>query len=98
MNRMSLRLNFLISVTLGVRLSGRKSRRMRTWITLRPWMWLRRRLLRVLQMLKLCLVRVLGVGGEGRWRSVEWVKWMAIGFVWAGLASKNCCPRRLGRV
>jgi hypothetical protein len=23
-------------------------------------------------MLKFCLVRVLGVGGEGRWRSVEW--------------------------
>jgi hypothetical protein len=68
---MSLRLSFLILVTLGVRLSGRKSLRMRTWITLRPWMWLRRRLLRVLRMLKLCLVQVLGVGGEGRWRSVE---------------------------
>jgi hypothetical protein len=39
--------------------------------TLRLWMWLRRRLLRVLRMLKFCLVRVLGVGSEGRWRSVE---------------------------
>jgi hypothetical protein len=35
------------------------------------WMWQRRRLRRVLRMLKLCLVRVLGVGGEGRLRSVE---------------------------
>jgi hypothetical protein len=71
MNRMSLRLSFLILVTLGVRLSERKSLRMRTWITLRHWMWLRRRLLCVLRMLKFCLVRVLGVGGEGQWRSVE---------------------------
>jgi hypothetical protein len=69
MNRMSL--SFLILMTLGVRLSGQKSLRMRTWITLRPWMWLLRRLLRVLRMLKFCLVRVLGVGGERRWRSVE---------------------------
>jgi hypothetical protein len=67
MNRMSLRLSFLILMTLGVRLCEQKSLRMRTWITLRPWMWLRQRLLRVLQMLKFCLVRVLGVGGEGRW-------------------------------
>jgi hypothetical protein len=40
-------------------------------ITLRPWMWQRRRLRRVVRMLKLCLVRVLAVGGEGRLRSVE---------------------------
>jgi hypothetical protein len=71
MNRMSLRLSFLILVTLGVRLSRRKSRQMRTWITLRPWMWQRRRLRRVLRMLKLCLVQVLGVGGEGLLRSIE---------------------------
>jgi hypothetical protein len=38
---------------------------------LRPWMWQRRRLRRVLWMLKLCLVQVLGAGGEGRLRSVE---------------------------
>jgi hypothetical protein len=71
MNQMSLLLSFLILVTLGVRLSGRKSRQMRTWIILRPWMWQRRSLRRVLRMLKLCLVRVLGVGDEGRLRSVE---------------------------
>jgi hypothetical protein len=33
--------------------------------------WQRRRLRRMLRMLKLCLVRVLGVGGKGRLRSVE---------------------------
>jgi hypothetical protein len=33
MNQMNLRLSFLILVTLGVRLSGLKSRWMRTWIT-----------------------------------------------------------------
>jgi hypothetical protein len=71
MNRMNLRLSFLILVTLGVRLSGLKSRRMRTWTTLLPWMWRQRRLRRVLWMLKLCLVQVRGVGGEGRLRSVE---------------------------
>jgi hypothetical protein len=71
MNGMNLRLSFLILVTLGVRLSGLKSRRMRTWITLRPWMWQQWRLRRVLWMLKLCLVQVLDVGGEGRLRSVE---------------------------
>jgi hypothetical protein len=38
---MSLHLSFLILVTLGARLSGLKSRRMRTWTTLRPWMWQR---------------------------------------------------------
>jgi hypothetical protein len=71
MNRMSLCKSFLSLMILGVQLCGQKSLRMRTWITLRPWMWLRRRLLRMLRMLKFCLVRVLGVGGEGRWRSVE---------------------------
>jgi hypothetical protein len=64
---MSLRLSFLSLMIRGVRLCGLKSLRMRTWITLQLWMWLRRRLLRVLRMLKLCLVRVLGVGSEGRW-------------------------------
>jgi hypothetical protein len=71
MNRMGLHLSFLILVTLGARLSGLRSRQMRTWTTLRPWMWQRRRLRCMLRMLKLCLVRVLGVGGEGRLRSVE---------------------------
>jgi hypothetical protein len=71
MNRTGLHLSFLILVTLGAQLSGLRSRRMRTWTTLRPWMWQRRRLRRKLRMLKLRLVRVLGVGGEGRLRSVE---------------------------
>jgi hypothetical protein len=47
MNRMIMCLSFLSLMILGVRLCGRKSLRMRTWIILRPWMWLRRRLLRV---------------------------------------------------
>jgi hypothetical protein len=68
-NRMSLHLSFPSLVTLGALLSGPKSRRMRTWTILRPWMWQRRRLRRMLWMLKLCLVRVLGAGGEGRLRS-----------------------------
>jgi hypothetical protein len=70
-NRMSLHLNFPSLVILGALLSGPKSHRMRTWIILRLWMWQRRRLRRMLRRLKLCLVRVLGVGGEGRLRSVE---------------------------
>jgi hypothetical protein len=40
-------LSFLSLMILGVRLCGRKSLRMRTWIILQPWMWLRRRLLHV---------------------------------------------------
>jgi hypothetical protein len=47
MNQMILCLSFLSLMILGVRLCGRKSLRMRTWIILQPWMWLRRRLLRV---------------------------------------------------
>jgi hypothetical protein len=54
-------------------------------------------------------VRVLGVGGEERWRNGEWVscrevkgvivvRWRVVVFVWMGLANGNCCPRRLGRV
>ena len=65
MNVVGLFLSFLILLTLGARLSGLRSRRRRTWTILRPWTWLRRRLRRMLRMLKLCLVRVLGVGGEG---------------------------------
>jgi hypothetical protein len=26
------------------------------------------------------------------------VTWKVVAFVWTGLASCNCCPRRLGRV
>jgi hypothetical protein len=26
------------------------------------------------------------------------VRWKVVAFVWTGLASGNCCPRRLGRV
>jgi hypothetical protein len=39
----NLHLSFLNLLTLGARLSGLRSRRRRTWIILRPWMWLRRR-------------------------------------------------------
>jgi hypothetical protein len=44
---------------------------MRTWTILQPWMWQWRRLHRALRTQKMCLVRVLGVGGEGLLRSVE---------------------------
>jgi hypothetical protein len=54
---------------------------MRTWTTLRSWMWQRRRLHLALLMQKMCLVRVLGVGGEGRLRSVERVGRTAVDFV-----------------
>jgi hypothetical protein len=51
-------------------------------------------------------VRVLGIGGEGRWRNGELVNhrevvivlgWSVVVFAWTGLVGKNCYPRRLGR-
>jgi hypothetical protein len=69
-NVMGLHLSFLILLTLGARLSGLRSRRRRTWITLRPWMRLRRRLHRTPRT-QMCLVLAPGAGGEGRLRSVE---------------------------
>jgi hypothetical protein len=71
MNVMVLHLSFLILLALGARLSGLRSRRRRIWTILRPWMWLRRRLRRTLQTQKMCLVLVLGAGGEGRLRNAE---------------------------
>jgi hypothetical protein len=70
MIRVILCLSFLSLMILGVWWCGRKSLRMMIWIILRHWMWLRQRLLRVWWVLKFP-VQVLGVGVEGRWRSVE---------------------------
>jgi hypothetical protein len=70
MIRVILCLSFLSLMILGVRWCGRKSLRMMIWIILRHWMWQRRRLLRVWWVVKFP-VQVLGVGVEGRWRSVE---------------------------
>jgi hypothetical protein len=70
-NVMVLRLSFLILLTLGARLSGLRSHRRRTWTTLRPWMWLQRRLYRTLRTQKMCLVLVLGADDEGRLRNAE---------------------------
>jgi hypothetical protein len=38
---------------------------MKAWIILLRWMWLRQRLRHVWRVLRIFLVRVLGVGGEG---------------------------------
>jgi hypothetical protein len=46
---------------------------MKAWIILLRWMWLRRRLHRVWRVLRIFLVRVLGVGGEGWWENIVWV-------------------------
>jgi hypothetical protein len=80
MNVMGLHLSFLILLTLGARLSGLRSRR-RTWTTLRPWMWLRRRLHRTPWTPKMCLDLAPGAGDEGRLRSVELVGRREVGFV-----------------
>jgi hypothetical protein len=80
MNVMGLHLRFLILLTLGARSSGLRSRR-RTWTTLRPWMWLRRRLHRTSQTPKMCLDLAPGADGEGRSRSVELVGRREVGFV-----------------
>jgi hypothetical protein len=81
MNVVDLHLSFLILLTLGVQLSGLRSRRRRTWTTLRPWMWLRRRLHRAPRTQKMRLVLALGAGDEGRSRSVELVGRRGVGFV-----------------
>jgi hypothetical protein len=81
MNVMGLHLSFLILLTLGARLSGLRSRRRRTWTTLRPWMWLRRMFHRTPRTQKMCLVLALGAGGEGRLRSVGLVGRREVGFV-----------------
>jgi hypothetical protein len=74
MNVVGLHLSFLILLTLGARLSGLRSRRRRTWTTLRPWMWLPRTH-------KMCQVLAPGANDEGRLRSVELVGRRGLGFV-----------------
>jgi hypothetical protein len=80
MNVVDLHLSFLILLTLGARLSGLRSRRRRTWTTLRPWMWLRLRLHRTPRTQKMSLVLAPGAGDEGRLRSVELVGRRGVGF------------------
>jgi hypothetical protein len=46
---------------------------MKAWIILLRWMWLRQRLCCVWRVLRIFLVRVLGVGGEGWWENKVWV-------------------------
>jgi hypothetical protein len=81
MNVVDLHLSFLILLTLVARLSGLRSRRRSTWTTLRPWMWLRRRLHRTPRTQKMCLVLAPGAGDEGQLRSVELVGRRGVGFV-----------------
>jgi hypothetical protein len=80
-NVVDLHLSFLILLTLGARLSGLRSHRRRTWTTLRPWMWLRRRLRRTPRTQKMCQVLAPGADDEGRLRSVELVGRRGLGFV-----------------
>jgi hypothetical protein len=49
--------------------------------TLRPWMWLRRRLRHTPRTHKMCQVLALGADDEGRLRSVELVGRRGLGFV-----------------
>jgi hypothetical protein len=81
MNVVDLHLSFLILLTLGARLSGLRSRRRRTWTTLRLWMWLRRRLRRTPRMQKMCQVLAPGADDEGLLRSVELVGRRGLDFV-----------------
>jgi hypothetical protein len=76
-------LSFLILLTLGARLSGLRSRRRRTWIILRPWMWLRRRLRhapRTRQTCQTCQALAPGADDEGRLQSVGLVQRKGLGF------------------
>jgi hypothetical protein len=51
---------------------------MKAWIILLRWMWLRRRLRRVWRVLRIFLLRVLGVGGEGWWENIVWVNFREV--------------------
>jgi hypothetical protein len=57
---------------------------MKAWIILLRWMWLRWRLRRVWRMLRIFLVPVLGVGGEGWWENIVWVNFreVACAVIW----------------
>jgi hypothetical protein len=81
MNVVDLHLSFLILLTLGARLSGLRSRQRRTWTTLRPWMWLRRRLRHTPRAHKMCQVLAPGADDEGRLRSVGLVGRRGLGFM-----------------
>src|SRR6187455_2567502 len=74
MNMVGLYLSFLILLTLGARLSGVRSRRRRTWIILRPWTWLRRRLRHTPQTRQTCQDLAPGADDEGRLQSVGLVR------------------------
>jgi hypothetical protein len=81
MNVVGLHLSFLILLTLGARLSGLRSRQRRTWIILRPWMWLRRRPCQTPRAHKMCQVLSPGADDEGRLQSVGLVGRRGLGFV-----------------
>jgi hypothetical protein len=81
MNVVDLHLSFLILLNLGARLSGLMSHRRRTWTTLRPWMWLRRRLRHTPRTHKMCQVLAPDTDFEERLRSVGLVGRRGLGFV-----------------
>ena len=91
-------LSFLILLTLGARLSGLRSRRRRTWIILRPWTWLRRRLRHMLRTRQACPVLAPGTDDEGRLQSVGLVRRKGLGFALVGLVGRSCCLCRPPRV
>jgi hypothetical protein len=69
--RLTLCLNVLSLMILGVRLRGRRSLQMRTCIIFRRWMWLQQSLRRARRVLRNSRARVLCIGGRGRWQSGE---------------------------
>jgi hypothetical protein len=81
MNMVDLYLSFLILRILGALLSGLRSRRRRTWIILRPWMWLRQRLRHTPRTRKMCQILAPGADDEGRLQSVGLVQRRGLGFV-----------------
>jgi hypothetical protein len=80
MKMVGLYLSFLIFLTLGARLSGLRSRRRRTWIILRPWTWLRRRLRHMPRTRRTCQVPAPSADDEGRLQSVGLARRKGLGF------------------
>jgi hypothetical protein len=80
MKLVGLYLSFSIFLTLGVRLSGLRSRRRRTWIILRPWTWLRRRLRHTPRTRRTCQAPAPSADDGGRLQSVGLVRGKRLGF------------------
>jgi hypothetical protein len=77
----NLHLSFLVLLTLGARLGGLRSRRRRTWIILRPWTWLRRRLRHAPWTRQTCRALAPGSDDEGWLQSVGLARRKGLDFV-----------------